>query len=190
MKKVMAMLLVGAMVLSLCACGAENKTTEKTAAARKDATSYVLSEDTASYEPGTLDKKDGDYMVDASGAEVAEMDKGAVCSISTFVETGNTLYVPVTIYNQTDKNLMYVYIAAEDDPSWGPDLLGDSYILNYSYETINMFIYGCASNYNVGLIFDDGTKYAYPAVPMGNMNTCGFSILISQEMGMRLFLED
>ena len=190
MKKIVTLVLASAMVLSLCACGSENKTAEKTAAAKKDATSYIVSDDAASYEPGALDKKDGDYMVDVSGATEAEMDKGAVCSISTFVETGNTLYVPVTVYNQTDKNLMYIYIAAEDDPSWGPDLLGDTFILNYSYETINMFIYGCASNYNVGLIFDDGTKYAYPAVPMGDRSTSGFSILISEEMGMKLFLED
>ncbi|MBQ0041868.1 MAG: hypothetical protein KBS85_00920 [Lachnospiraceae bacterium] len=189
MKKIVSLLLASAMILSLCACG-DNKTDGKSVLIDNDAKGYVISENATSYESAIIDKKEGDYMEDVSGAELAEMDKGAGCMVQDIAHAGIAFEMPVTIYNLTDYNLMKVYIAAEDDPSWGKDLLGEFGIINYSYGTINMFIYGCAVNYNMYFVFDNGYSIMYPAVYVGDRMTSGFDITISQEMGMKLFIED
>lgn len=188
--KILLITLSIAMIIGLCACGSNEEAVKKENAFSNDAKGVVPSADAVSYEPGNVDKQDGDYMVDVSGAKEAEMDKGAGCMIMDIADAGITCTVPVTVYNNTDKTLMYIYIAASDDPKWGADLLGLNSILSYSYGTINMNVYGSATAYNVGLVFDDGTKYKYAAIEMGDRMTSGFSMLISQEMGMKIFLED
>lgn len=190
MKKIVSLLMACIMVFSLCACGSDDESVKKANAFSNDARNVAPSADAVSVEPGNVDKKDGDYMVAVSGAKEAEMDKGIVITLEDLAYTGSVYTVPVTVYNNTDHTLMCIYISAADDPSWGSDLLGMNSILDYSYGTINMNVYGCATEYNVCLIYDDGTKYKYAAIDMGDRDAMGFGMLISQEMGMTIFLED
>lgn len=190
MKKIVSLLVVCTMVFSLCACGKDEESVKKANAFSNDAKNFAPSADAVSFEQGNVDKKDGDYMVDVSDAKEAEMDKGTVITVEDLAHTGSVYTVPVTVYNNTDHILMYIYISAVDDPSWGSDLLGEYAILDYSYGTINMNVYGCATEYNVCLVYDDGTKYKYSSIYMGDRDALGFSMLISQEMGMQIFLEE
>jgi len=190
MKKVLSLLLACIMVFSLCACGSDDKLANKTGKFDNDAKGTVPSADAVSFESGTADKKDGDYMVDVSGAKEAEMDKGVGYTIADIAGMGAMCTVPVTVYNMTDYSIANIFIAANDDPCWGDDLLGVNTIIDYSYGSIYMTVYGCATEYDVCIVLSDGRTLNYSSVNMGSMMTSGFSMLISQENGMRMFLEN
>lgn len=79
---------------------------------------------------------------------------------------------PLTIYNNADQTIEYIYISPIDSDSWGTDWLGDSNVLSPGDKITFNIQSGCAQDIKV--VFMD-----QHSVEKRNFDTCNYDLRVN-----------